>query len=139
MRKLFLCLALPVLMLTACGSNNSAVVPSSEREKVQLTTSNYEKYIAVITICDPYATYNSPVVYYRFNFEGSDLCKFIDCNLKYKFMDESGNVEDKEFTVNLNLSGDGQTVETLGHGYSGSYTKYFLKITDANGTVEILY
>ena len=143
MKKKFL---LPLLfipfLLTGCGQTQQQQQPETPatREQIQLTTNNFSKYIAVYTISDTYAG-SSTYTLYRYRLEGSCLCKFNNCTITYCYADYKGNCEDTQNTINLTMSGCGETKEVQVSYYQGAKekSKYFFHLVSASGTVELLY
>ncbi len=138
MKKKLLLLFLPILLLTGCNNTSNGVIPEKEREKINITLDNYSKYIAVYTISDSFGadyTYSN----YRYQFIGSTLCKFNDCSLEYAFAKDNGSISETKYTVDLTISGCGETKEVEFVHAQRSNTYYRLKILSVNGTVELLY
>lgn len=142
MKKSFLLISLPLLMLAACNNSPSGAVPTDEREKVTLTASNFSKYIAVYTISDTYST-SYTYSLYRYQLVGSNLCKFDNCKIEYTFANSSGNLPETyaTYSINLTISGCGESKEVsvsyYNQGKSSSY--FYFYVLSASGTVEILY
>ncbi len=138
MKNKLLLLFLPMLLLTGCNKTSSGVIPTKERETVALTADNYSKYIAVYTQSDTYYD-GKTYTLYRYQLEGSSLCKFIDCKLTYSFANASGTLPDylTTYEMDLTISGCGESIElSVRQGYNGYM---YFAVVSASGTVEILY
>ena len=131
-------LVLP-LVLVGCTSNSATNVSdnkitNSPKESITLSASNYSTYIATNSSSTLLNNSYNDVIYYTY-FTGADYCKFVNCKITYKYV-ENGGDEGSSHTISLNLSGDGEATPFFVRNQN-RYTYYYAVITGATGTVEV--
>lgn len=137
MKKIVL-LPLLLFVLTACNSGSSnctCIGGSSEpKETVSLTKENFSKYVGTYSSSSVYDAVHS-VTYYT-HFVGASDCKFIDCSVTYNYTFSTGVTAINDTTVQLTLSGDGETVPFAVQPGSNNGVLTF-KLISVNGTIEV--
>lgn len=104
-----------------------SLLTPKEKEKIELSLQNYEKYISKHLNVFSFTVGNSG----RGNsccytFKGSRYCKFYDVKIKYT----ADGLAENSRTITLNLSGDGETQEER------FYNHCPIRIIEVTGTVE---
>ena len=118
----------PYDLNVSASSNN---VSENKGTTISLTKDNFSKYVATNSSSDTVYNANTgyyDIIYYTY-FIGSKHCKFIDCTITCRYSSD-------EYTVQLNLSGDGE-VPTF-NSNSKRFYLYSLEIISVSGTVEII-
>lgn len=131
MKKIISLILFSSALLVSCGSNTNSTPSTKEPEVVDLTLSNYQKYITGYLFS--YSTSTTLTTY--INFLGSSLCKFDNAIISYSRSNESGVTHQCE----LSISGNGQYQYSFSASGSGSYSSFSTTITNVTGKVTILF
>ena len=126
------------MSLTGCSANTNNSdnnVSNSPKESVELSGSNFSKYVAVNSTAAIINNAYNDVIYYSY-FIGADYCKFVNCSVTYTYAQNGGATGANDYTVSLSLSGDGQADPYFVRNTS-AHVYYSIVIKSASGTVEV--